>query len=128
MPDFVSRRRQILTFLVVGALTALLDVGLMKLLLLRGAPVLLATSVGFGAGLLFNLTCHARYTFESRLDAGTIARYLCVVALNYGLTLACVWTGMHLGADALAGKVVSLFLVPVSGFILGKYWIFRPGD
>ena len=126
MRDLITRQRQILTFLVVGGLSAAIDVGLMKLLLMQGMGVVAATSIAFVAGLCFNLSCHARYTFDSALDGATVARYLCVVALNYAITLACVSAAVALGIGALAGKIVSLFIVPINGFLFGKYWIFRP--
>ena len=126
MREFLWRRRQILTFLVVGVLSAVIDVGLMKLLLVQGAPVVTATTVAFVVGLVFNLCCHARFTFASRLDAGTVARYLCVVALNYAITLGCVQGALGVGVDPLWGKLVALFIAPVIGFLCSKYWVFRP--
>ncbi len=123
--DFLQRRRQLLTFLVVGGLSAVIDVGLMKLLLVQGVPVVAATSIAFCTGLAFNLLCHARYTFGSALDAATVARYLCVVALTYGLTLGFVQAAQALGVDPMIGKIAALFVVPVIGFLCGKYWVFR---
>lgn len=125
MRALLLRQRQLATFLVVGVLSALIDVGLMQLLLMQGVPVVPATSAAFVLGLLFNITCHARYTFSAVITRATVVRYLCVVALNYGITVACVTAGTALGAAPVVGKIVSLFIVPVNGFLLGKYWVFR---
>lgn len=48
-----------------------------------------------------------------------------MVGLNYGLTLGCVALSVALLDQALAGKIASLPLVAISGFVLGKYWIYR---
>jgi len=51
-------------------------------------------------------------------------RYLCVVGLNYLLTLGCVAAAQALAGAPLVGKLVSLPLVALGGYILGKFWIF----
>lgn len=125
MPDFVARHRQVLVFLLVGGASAVLDVGLMQLLLIAGAPVLGATSVAFAAGLAFNFICHARYTFASAMSGPALLRYLSVVALNYLLTLACVSLAVALALHPVGGKVCALVIVPVINYFLGKHWIFK---
>ena len=123
----LQRRRDVLLYLTGGVLSALIDVGLMQALLVAGAGVTLATSAGFGVSLLFNYAFHARYTFGNTrsASAGGFGRYLSVVALNYGLTLALVQGAVALGLAPMAGKLVALPLVAVVGFVLGKLWIFK---
>lgn len=127
LPALLRRvlRRDVLLYLTGGVLSALIDVGLLQLLLLGGAGVTLATTAGFGVSLLFNYAFHARYTFGQRGGAGGFARYLSVVALNYALTLALVQGAVALGLAPIAGKLVALPLVAVVGFIMGKLWIFK---
>ena len=48
-----------------------------------------------------------------------------MVALNYLLTVGLVGAAHQLLGSALAGKLVSLPLVAVNGYLLGRYWIFR---
>jgi putative flippase GtrA len=115
---------QFLVYLGGGVLSALIDIGVMQLLLRNGVALLAATSLGFLAGLLFNYAFHARLTFKSHSGAA-FARYLCVVALNYLLTLAVVGAAAALLGMPLLGKLASLPLVAVNGFLLGKYWIFK---
>lgn len=135
------RQRQFLVFVGGGLLCSALDVGVMQGLLLAGIglSVAAATSAGFATGLLLNYAFHARVTFGRLHSAGAFLRFLCVVALNYLLTIACVSAalvlaraGMGAGAVneatagvALIGKLVSLPLVACNGFLLSKYWIFR---
>jgi len=118
-----THRRQFGTFLAGGLLCALVDIGVMQLLLRSGVHFAGATTAGFLAGLLVNYAFHSRVTFEAAASASSFARYLCVVGLNYLLTIVCV----SLAGMPLAGKIVSLPLVSVSGYLLGKFWIFRKG-
>ncbi|KQQ33671.1 hypothetical protein ASF61_11475 [Duganella sp. Leaf126] len=146
-PARASPRRQFLLFVGGGLLCAALDIGVMQGLLSAGpgVSVTAATSAGFAAGLLLNYAFHARITFGSVPSMGRFLRFLCVVVLNYLLTLACVGgalalyhaglgAGLHAGLGsgaasvataALAGKLVALPLVACNGFLLSKYWIFR---
>lgn len=116
---------QFLVFVAGGVLSALADIGLMRLLLNTGVAPLAAASVGFGAGLLVNYAFHAKVTFKRLGGAGAGRRYLCVVALNYGLTLALVALAQHCFGAPLAGKLASLPVVAVNGFLLSKHWVFK---
>jgi putative flippase GtrA len=118
-------RPQFLVYLAGGVLSALIDIGLMQLLIARGVDTLLSTTAGFGAGLLFNYAFHARVTFSSAAGSRSFGRYLCIVLMNYLLTLGLVALAQALLGSPLAGKLLSLPLVAVNGYLLGKYWIFR---
>ncbi|MFC0166881.1 GtrA family protein [Pseudoduganella danionis] len=118
-------RRQFGVFVLGGLLCAALDVGLMQLLLWQGSKALLATSCGFLAGLLLNYAFHARVTFGQLASGASFLRFLCVVAINYTITVALVSLAIALGLPPLAGKVVSLPVVAVNGFLLSKHWIFK---
>jgi putative flippase GtrA len=120
-------RRQFATFMAGGLLCALVDIGVMQLLLRGGVHFASATTAGFLAGLLVNYAFHSRVTFDAAASASSFARYLCVVGLNYLLTIGCVALAVSLAGMPLAGKIVSLPLVSASGYLLGKFWIFRKG-
>jgi putative flippase GtrA len=125
MDKLRAHRRQFSLYLAGGLLCALVDVGLMQLLLAAGAHYAGATSAGFAAGLLVNFAFHSRVTFAAAATPGSFARYLCVVGINYLITLACVALAAALLARPLGGKLASLPLVALNGFVLGKYWIFK---
>jgi putative flippase GtrA len=122
-----SHRRQFATFMAGGLLCALIDIGVMQLLLRGGVHFAGATTAGFLAGLLVNYAFHSRVTFDAAASASSFARYLCVVGLNYLLTIGCVALAVSLAGMPLAGKIASLPLVSVNGYLLGKFWIFRKG-
>lgn len=117
--------RQFLVFIAGGGLSALVDIGLMQLLIMNGTDALAAATAGFAAGLCVNYAFHARVTFKNVTTVRTLSRFLCVVALNYLLTLGLVALSVALLEQALVGKVLSLPVVAINGFFLSKHWIFK---
>jgi putative flippase GtrA len=116
---------RMLTYLAGGLLSAFVDIGIMQLLILGGIDVYVATSLGFCGGLLVNYAFHAKVTFKSTTGLQSFSRYLCVVALNYLLTLGCVALSHSQLDSALVGKVLSLPAIAVIGFLLSRHWIYR---
>jgi putative flippase GtrA len=125
MEKLLTHSRQFGLFVFGGLLCALVDIGLMQLLLHNGLHFTAATTAGFLAGLLVNYAFHSRVTFDAAATTSSFARYLCVVGINYVLTLGCVALAQSLAGMPLAGKIVSLPLVSINGYLLGKYWIFK---
>jgi len=118
-------RRQFLVYVGIGILSAVVDIGCMQLLLLWGWHHGVAVTAGFAVGLVFNYICHQRITFRAEHTAGSVLRFSLLVLMNYALTLGCVQLSVLLLDNVLAGKLASLPLVAVNGFLWGRYWIFR---
>lgn len=117
--------RQFLIFVSGGILCAVIDVSTMELLISAGFnPVFSATS-GFVLGLLVNYLFHANLTFRSTTTVAKLAKFLSIVGINYTLTIAFVLSFAFLFGSALAGKIASLPVVALNGFLLSKYWAFR---
>jgi putative flippase GtrA len=118
-------RRQFMIYVSVGVATAVVDLGTMQALLALGLHYQIAVSIAFALALGVNYTWHKRYTFQARHSHGTMLRYGFVVALNYLLTLACVQLSVNTLDSVMLGKLASLPLVAVHGFLWGRYWVFR---
>jgi putative flippase GtrA len=116
---------QFLVFVAGGGLSALIDIGLMQLLIVNHAAPILAASCGFFAGLVVNYVFHAAVTFKNPATVSTFLRFMCVVGLNYLITLAFVSASLALIDNALWGKLMSLPVVAANGFLLSKMWIFK---
>lgn len=115
-----------LVYLTGGVISALVDIGIMQTLIAAKVAPLLATSAGFAVGLMVNYLFHSRLTFkEAGRNIGSLPRYLSVVAFNYGITLGMVAASLALFDQALPGKLLSLPLIAVNGYLLGKHWIFK---
>ena len=117
--------RQFLVYVAVGVLSAVIDIGSMQVLLRADAAYQLAVSAGFVAGLVFNYAAHQRLTFRARHSITSLWRFGVLLLLNYILTLLCVELSVRMFDDVLAGKLLSLPIVAMNGFVLGKYWVFR---
>lgn len=116
---------QFLVYVGVGVLTTLVDVGAMAVLMNLGLDAQLATTASFVLGLLVNFLLHTRITFAAQIGWGCAMRFWAIVLVNYGLTLVFVMMAQWLGFNAIAGKIASLPVVAINGFLLGKFWAFR---
>jgi putative flippase GtrA len=117
--------RQFIIYLIVGVLSAIVDIGTMQLALSFAASINLAVTLGYACGLTFNYLCHERITFKASTSPRTLVRYGICVLGNYLLTLVFVFAAVHWFDAAMAGKLASLPVVAVIGFLAGKYWIFK---
>lgn len=116
---------QFITYILVGILSAVIDVGLMKLLTVLGMHYLLAANVGFGVGLSANFLMHSRLTFKTSFSNTALTRYIAIVLVNYLITMLCInivhnWLNMP-----VLGKIISLPIISVNGFLLSKYWVYK---
>ncbi len=125
MPKLILLQPQFLIFVAGGALCAILDIGVMQLLIAKQLNSVMATSIGFLTGLLVNYAFHAKVTFKNLTTALTFFRFVCVVGANYLITIGFVTLAISLLDSALAGKLASLPVVAVNGYFLSKYWIFK---
>jgi putative flippase GtrA len=117
--------RQFVVFVGVGLFCAMIDIGAMQLTMLVGRHYFFATSVGFILGLIANYALHAKVTFNAGGSPTVMLKFLTVVILNYLITLMFVFTSVQWMQNALVGKVMSLPLVAVIGFLLSRFWIFK---
>ncbi|MGH8853307.1 MAG: GtrA family protein [Telluria sp.] len=117
--------RQFAVFVAGGVICALADIGLMQLLLNADLHYTAAASAGFAVGLAINYAFHSRITFNAAASTANFARYMCLVGVNYLLTLACVALAQLALDNPLAGKLLSLPLVAANGYLVSKYWIFK---
>ena len=118
--------RQFLIYIAGGLLCAAADFGLTHWLLQTGHAPVGSAVAGFAAGLVISYSFHAKVTFR-RMAASpaVLLRFLCVVLLNYGVTVACVKLALLCNLPPITGKLLSLPLVAINGFLLGKFWIFK---
>lgn len=110
---------------MVGIISAIMDVGLLLALVQTGLHAYLALTVTFFFGLGINLWLHARLTFQTRLSTQNTVRFLAVIGMNYGLTLGIVFIFEHLGQSYVLGKIISLPVVAIHGFLWSRLWVFK---
>ena len=117
-------RRSFAIYVAVGVFCAVLDIGTMQLMISAGADALMAASVAFFLSLFVNYFLQSRLTFKTAGTPRSFLRFLVLVAINYGITMLLVFASVQLLHQAMIGKIVSLPLIAVNGFLLGKHWVF----
>jgi putative flippase GtrA len=117
--------KQFSTYVLVGVASAVIDIGLMQFLVATGLGVVVAATIGFLAGLVANFVLHTGVTFSVKYSNKGFLRFLIVVLINYLLTIICVGVSNAWLELPLVGKLVSLPIVAVNGYILIKYWVYR---
>jgi len=114
-----------LVYVIVGSLSAIIDVTTLYILISLDTTQRLAVTVAFIAGFAFNVKAHATFTFASPLTRKSALKFTAVVAINYLLTLLIIETLTALSCSLMAAKVVSLPIIAVSGYSLGRHWAFK---
>ena len=113
------------TYLLVGGLSYVIDVGLLVASRqVLDAPLWLATTIGFWTSVLFNFFAN-RWVFGADGSAGGHAvRYAMLLGVNYLLTLGIVHVGVVLGTPAVVAKTLAVALIACSNFVLYRRWVF----
>jgi putative flippase GtrA len=117
--------RQFLTYIGVGLMSAVVDIGTLQAFLWLGFDHRIAVSVGFVLGAVFNYLCHERITFRATRSTATMVRFCILLFVNYVLTMLLVQLSVTLLDSVMVGKLVALPLIAVNGFLCGRYWVFR---
>ncbi len=125
-----SRRTRVVRFLLVGGSSAAIDVGLLVALReLAGLPIPVATTIAFWTALLYNFALNRAWSFGAvgggtRMAGTALARYLAVVALNYGVTLLIVTGGAAMGVPYAIAKVVAIGVGTLYTYVAYERWVF----
>jgi putative flippase GtrA len=121
----VTVRAQIVRYCAVGVLNTLLSLGADALLLALGAPLLVASAVGFTAGACSGYSLNRRYTFAARASATAGGLYLAVSACGLALDTGLVRILSDAGAGGFVSFLLALPLVTVATFGANRRLTFR---
>jgi len=121
----VANRGQFPVFVAIGLASALIDILLLQTLVWSGFHYTIAVTVGFLVGFFVNYVGHTKFTFQKQKTVGNLLGFTLVVMLNYLITLLCVALSEHGLDSVMIGKIVSLPVVAVNGFLWGKYLVFK---
>lgn len=121
----MTLNRQFILFVCVGVACAVIDVSTMQLLILLGCLSWVSVSIGFAVGLVANYAFHARLTFKKVGSIASIFKFSIVALSNYLITLFFVFISLQIMDGVMFGKIVSLPIIAVNGFLLSRYWVFK---
>lgn len=115
-------------FLVVGAASFAIDLGMLVLLHeVGGVDLWIATPIAFLVGLVFNFLVHWKFTFQSSSRADvSMVKYGALVVFNVFATDIVVNVVDAAGSPYALGKIIATVATTVWNFLLYKHWIFEP--
>jgi putative flippase GtrA len=112
-------------YVLVGAVSAAIDLLTLSILIEVGIKQWSAVTTAFAAGFIFNIKAHSVFTFNSQLNRKSGIRFTAVVAINYLLTLIVIETLTIFSVELFSAKLVSLPIIAVTGYLLGRHWAFK---
>lgn len=112
-------------YVLVGTVSAAIDLLTLSLLIEVGIKQWTTVTTAFAAGFIFNIKAHSVFTFNSQLNRKSGIRFTGVVGFNYFLTLIIIEALTIFSLDLFSAKLVSLPIIAVSGFLLGRHWAFK---
>jgi putative flippase GtrA len=122
----VRRYRQVLTFALVGvvsSLTYLLVIGICATGLgWRNTPSVI---LGYLVGTIVSYVGSGVFAFRQKMSGPSLARFLIVVGLSFGMNVLVSEVLSPMGVDAIMVGVVNVILVGVFNFLCHKFWTFR---
>jgi putative flippase GtrA len=119
-------RRQLLTFGLIGGLSAAIDAGVFWLLTSLGMWPALATVISFLSAFLVNYPGNAKVVFRARHSSRTLRRYVILVVFNLGLSTGVVELLVLANVIPIVAKLVSIVIVAIVNFTAMRNWVFRP--
>lgn len=123
-----SHWRSIITFLMVGALAAVINFstfsffwGFCKI------NYQIAISISYLLSVIFHFTANRRFTFNSHRERflPQISRYLVMVGINYAITLLVMYyvvAMLHL--SPYLGTIAAIGMTVGTGYLMAKFWVF----
>ena len=121
----MTLNRQFILFVSVGVACAVIDVSTMQLFIFLGSHSWISVSIGFAVGLVANYAFHARLTFKKVGSMASLLKFLIVALLNYIITLLFALISLQIMDSVMFGKLASLPVIAVNGFLLSRYWVFK---
>jgi putative flippase GtrA len=125
--DARANKGRVVRYLLVGASSFVLDLGVLVLLReVVQAPLWLATSVAFWGSLAYNFTLQRSLTFSaSGAMHRHLFRYAALLVLNYVATVGIVVAAQRGGIGYATGKIIATGLLTLTTYVAYREWVFR---
>lgn len=122
-------KNQFLKYGIVGVLSACVDFGLLYIFYsIVGLNSNLSISIAFLGSAFFNFLMHRFYTFSKTREGShskAFLKYLVLICGSYFITLSIIYLLMQLELSIYIAKLITLLLVYIYGFYIGKYFVFN---
>ena len=134
-----SLLREIITYGVVGGVSTVIDMGILKICTVVGWPYWLALALGFSAGTVNGYFMNSRWTFRYKTkgkEGLKFSQFAVVSLIGLGLTELIGNSYVHyIGNDLtlvghtigfkMVGKLIAVVLVFAWNYLANKFWTFK---
>ncbi|MDR2373889.1 MAG: GtrA family protein [Bifidobacteriaceae bacterium] len=118
--------RRLAAFALVGAASAVVDMGLFLLLERAGLVPWAASATSFLAAFAVNYRGNRDLVFKAGAVPGALRRYVALVAFNWVASTGLVAALAALGAPGWAAKATAMLAVAAFNYAALRAWVFRP--
>lgn len=124
--ELASRYSQFLRFCMVGVVNTLISVVIFNILIYFGVHYLIATILGYVAGLINGYVSSSKFVFKEDVNKNTAIKFVIVYMSALLINLALMYVMVDMGKihPSLGQIAVTVFNV-VYNFILNKIWTFK---
>ncbi|BAF72490.1 conserved hypothetical protein [Sulfurovum sp. NBC37-1] len=119
---------QFLKYGIVGVISVVIDYFLLYLSYSHfGLSSSVSISIGFWGSTILNFLMHRFYTFSETTNSNhfiVIIKYILLIIGSYFITLIMIEKLLEYGLNIYFAKLISLLIVYVYGYIIGKKIVF----
>jgi len=123
-----SPRKEVVRFLVVGAINTVFGYAVYAFFLWTGMHFSLAALGSQILGTAFNYATYGRLVFRQKLTRWSLFYFIAQYATLYFVSITIIQVAELAGVAPLIGGAINLMVVPVLTYFLGKYIVFRKRD
>jgi len=122
--------REILSYLVFGILTSILNIGLYELCMVAGVDFKIANLIALLVTKIAAYILNKLFVFRTKCaDMRALGREFFLFTVTRGGTMLVDWFGLVLlvsvlKVDSSIGKLITTCIVVVLNYLLGKKWVF----
>ena len=123
--------KQMVRFLLGGALTLATDYLVFTILILADTPLFIASTSSFLAGFAVSFTVNKLWVFEANKQTQhnktqmQMALYIALLGFNIAFTYYFILITSQLGLSVFVGKLLTIAMVTAWNFVLYKKVIFK---
>jgi len=124
---FRNLSREVLSYLVVGMLTTLVNFAIYYPLIYAGMDYKLATTAAFIGAVIFAFISNKKFVFLSKKGfLGEFIRFMVGRGATYLLDIgSLIFLVEALGISEYVSKIWASILVVISNYLISKFWTFR---
>lgn len=125
----LNQRNQFIKFLLIGGSSVVLDYYIFVFLLFTvNTSLFMANNFAYIISLVINFFGHSFFTYQIKPTFQIVIKFIFISIINYWISLAIILFGITFLQSPEFWKFISICVVTINGFLIGRFWIFRNLD